>query len=78
MILLDELPLGISKEVYSTLAGILAGVLSTEKSLQYELTSLAVRMNRLTDAVSGGISDGFEVSFPFPRTLTWPPRKWAW
>ncbi len=64
VILLDELPLGISKEVYSTLAGILAGVLSTEKSLQYELTSLAVRMNRLTDAVSGGISDGFEVSFP--------------
>ncbi|MDO5574792.1 MAG: DUF2974 domain-containing protein [bacterium] len=63
VILLDELPSGISKEVYSTLAGILAGVLSTEKSLKYELTSLAVRMNRLTDAVRGGISDGFEVSF---------------
>lgn len=64
VILLDELPFGINKEVYSTLAVILAGVLNQDKSLKYKLTSLAVRMNRLADAISGGVSDGFEVSIP--------------
>ena len=64
VLLLDELPYGISEDIYRTLAGILAGVLSSERSMQFELAKIVESTTRLTKTVIGGTSEGFVVSFP--------------
>lgn len=70
VILLDELPSGVSEGVYRTLAGILAGVLSSERSPEFELSSIAQHAGHLAGVLGSSASEGFTVNLSVLRQAT--------
>ncbi len=61
VIMLEELPYGVSEGVYNALAGILAGVLSHDQSSEFKLYCMAKNAERLKDAITGVCSEGFDI-----------------
>ncbi len=62
VIRLDELPYGINEGVYQSLASILAGVMSSDRSLKYKMTNSAYQLARLQQTIETPESEGFEVN----------------
>lgn len=58
---LDELPIGVSKGVYNTLASILAGVLSSDKSLKYKIFRTTYAVTQYQQSVIMPASEGFGI-----------------